>query len=347
MKLKEYLLIILSIFGLSYFNIKILTEEFNSKSENLNTKNLIWEKIPSNEKKKIIWEKFKETSDKNNSYLNEKYYKSYEVKSFGRGVTFNNMLYPEISNYVPNGFVHDNSIKLTTSVRGISKTRYCSGNNFSENCIDGVLDLDLNLISTDKFSLNSKVNFQSLSDRGTNFGEGISLGFKIAKEYSENFSLSIGGENVIHFDDTIDLGRNFYLVASKYYVFPSKRTNDPKILFLNAGVGSDFYGYRGNGFLGRTYCFGDQNLTGNGGNTCSWGPIGSLTLAFNKRIALINEWFGYGYGSGISIRPFDSSTLNISIFATDFIKGFPVYANESCFENNCSTRYYGSISLSF
>ena len=60
---------------------------------------------------------------------------------------FKNILYPDISNYVPNGYVQDSSIKLTTSVRGISKTRHCNGNNFSENCVDGVLDLDLNLIS--------------------------------------------------------------------------------------------------------------------------------------------------------------------------------------------------------
>ena len=56
------------------------------------------------------------------------------------------------------------------------------------------------------------------------------LKYLVTEDFSENFSLSIGGENVVHFDNTIDLGRNFYLVASKYYVFPSERNNDPKIL---------------------------------------------------------------------------------------------------------------------
>ena len=39
-------------------------------------------------------------------------------------------------------------------------------------------------------------------------------------------------------DDTIDLGRNFYLVASSYY--PISKNNSKTLLFLTAGIGSDF-----------------------------------------------------------------------------------------------------------
>ena len=119
------------------------------------------------------------------------------------------------------------------------------------------------------------------------------------------------------------------------------------MLFFNVGVGSDFYGYKGNGFLARTSCFGQPNLTGNGSNTCSWGPFGSVALAFNDRISFVNEWFGYGYGTGISFKPIFEKPLIFSIYATDFIKGFPVYAEEHCPNNKCTQRFYGNISLSF
>ena len=33
------------------------------------------------------------------------------------------------------------------------------------------------------------------------------------------------------------------------------------------------------------------------------GPIGSIALALNDRITFVNEWFGYSYGSGVSIKP--------------------------------------------
>ena len=69
---------------------------------------------------------------------------------------------------------------LTESDRN---TRALLGQN---NCVDGVLDIDFNLINLENFSFNPKVNIQSLTNRGTQVGEGISLGFKAAKKISPN-----------------------------------------------------------------------------------------------------------------------------------------------------------------
>ena len=120
------------------------------------------------------------------------------------------------------------------------------------------------------------------------------------------------------------------------------------ILFFNVGIGSDFYGYKGNGFLFRTPC-GKNTLTGTSDepNSCTWGPIGSLAYSLNDRFSIISEWFGYSYGAGLSIRPYKENSLSISFFATDFIKGFPKYAEEYCTGGMCETRFYGSISLNF
>ena len=118
-------------------------------------------------------------------------------------------------------------------------------------------------------------------------------------------------------------------------------------MYKRQGVGSDFYGYKGNGFLWRAPCLGEPNLTGNDKNNCSWGPIGSIALALNDRITFVNEWFGYSYGSGVSIKPFKEKNIVLSLYATDFIKGFPKYAEEHCPNKDCDSRFYGNISVSF
>ena len=129
-------------------------------------------------------------------------------------MTVNGNIYPEISNYVPNAYVEDWRKTFTLSVRAISQTRGCSQGNFSDQCSDGVLDIDYNLINKENFSFNTRFNIQSLSNRATSVGEGSSIGFKLSKKLLNSYSFSIGGENIIHLDDSIDLGRNFYIISS-------------------------------------------------------------------------------------------------------------------------------------
>ncbi len=348
---KLLIFILYSFFGLfsfSYADPLRNSEEFGNSHKK---KTLGWEKYTSSKSKGegFIW---KEIQNKEENFFKEESVISQresilDVRSIGRAVTINGRPYPEISNYVPNAYVEDWRKTMTISFRGISRTRPCGGKNFSKGCIDGVLDFDFNLINLDKFSLNPKVNMQSLSSRGTSIGEGISLGFKAAKKLSNKWSLALGGENIVHFDDTIDLGRNFYLVASTYKTLFKKKNGKDVLMFFNGGLGTDFYGYKGNGFLGKVNCFGKPNLTGNGTTSCSVGPIGSIAIAFNDRVALINEWFGYGYGSGISIKPFTNQSLSFSLYITDYISTFPVYLEESCPYAQCKTRFYSGLSVTF
>ena len=100
-------------------------------------------------------------------------------------------------------------------MRGISRTRKCHSNKVY--CTDGILDSEINIFNNINSSFNLKLTTQRLSNRGsTKFAEGQSLGFKSAFKLSEKWSMAFGGENIIHFDDTTDLGRNFYMVAGTY-----------------------------------------------------------------------------------------------------------------------------------
>lgn len=354
-------LYILNIFFLISFNaygneelkvIKRIKKETLSEKTFSNQKraSLEWEKVFEKDKSQLNWEKVDEGELNiflENANRSQNHSPTISVKSLDRSVTVNNLQYPEISHYVPNGYVSSDQKFLTTSLRTISKLRFCDGKNFSYKCADGLLNIDLNLIKTESFSFNSKFSLQSISNRGTDFGEESSLGFKIAKQFSPNLSLAIGGENIIHLDKNIDLGRNLYLISSTFKQFGKSDKDNPSMLFLNIGIGSDFYGYKGNGFLWRAPCLGKPNLTGDANDNCSWGPIGSISLAPNDRVNFINEWFGYSYGSGVSIKPFKEGNIVMSIYATDYIKGFPKYAENHCPRKKCDPRFYGNISVSF
>ncbi len=246
---KIYILFLFSL--LVNLNIpNLLAEKNEVKIKSISTQKLDWEYSDLNTEKKLNWHevdteeiykdlmKIKKIGKKVNTF---------SVRSTGKGVNVNGSYYPDISSYVPNAYVEDSDKFFGLSIKGISKTRFCNGNNFSSSCMDGILDLDFKLFNNNNFSIYPKVNIQSLTNRGTDFGDGVSMGVKIAKELSPNWSFAFGGENILHFDETIDLGHNFYVMASTY--IPLSTSEKSNILFLNAGIGSDFYGYKGNGFL--------------------------------------------------------------------------------------------------
>ena len=49
----------------------------------------------------------------------------------------------------------------------------------------------------------------------TNFGEGLSAGFRWDYELSDTSGIAFGAEQLFHFDSTTDTGRNIYLTISK------------------------------------------------------------------------------------------------------------------------------------
>ena len=173
----------------------------------------------------------------------------------------------------------------------------------------------------------------------------VSPGFKYAKNYSDTSAIAFGGDHIVHFDEVTDLGRNFYLVGTKVFVLDN--SEKPKLIVFNGGLGSDFFGYKSNGFIARTSCFDKPTLTGDGTKYCNWGPIGSLAYFHNDRIGFLTEWFGYGYGLGISYRPLKNLPISTSLMVTDLFGNFPNDIADGCPDKTCKPRLYGNISWSF
>ncbi len=274
------------------------------------------------------------------------------VRGLSRGITVNDNLYTDTALQVPNGFAMDKRFTVSTSFKGVNRTRTCesfSGDS-STKCADGELNVEITPIKGEDASLGFSWNIQSLSSRseGTDSFSGQSLGFRAAWNLSPTLGVSFGGEQIIQFDDTIDLGRNFYLVVSKAIPFSSG--SEPVVAVATVGIGSDLFGYGGNGILGSTDCLSGRNISSNNfpsGTDCFWGPIGSLSLHLGSRVSLGAEWFGYGIGAGISARPFDEIPFTVSIYATDFLGNTPSYIEGLCTTNPCGARYYGRMTLSF
>jgi hypothetical protein len=275
-----------------------------------------------------------------------------KVRGLARGITVNGDPYPDTGLMVPNGFAQDPEFTVSTTLTGTSRTRSCSvppGGNWID-CADSEAYLDITPFKGEYASLGFQYTIQSLTsrNRGTGVFAGQSIGFRTALNITPTTGLAFGGEHIIQLDNTTDLGRNFYLVLSQ--AIPLSRGQNPILLVATAGIGSDFYGYAGNGTLGSTNCLSGNNVSSLNypqGTDCFWGPIGSLSLHMGSQVSLGYEWFGYGIGAGLSVRPIKDIPLTFSLYATDFLGNTPSYLDGLCTTNPCEPRYYGRLTMSF
>jgi hypothetical protein len=273
------------------------------------------------------------------------------VRGLSRGMTVNGTLYTDTALQVPNGFAADKRYTVSATLTGVNRTRSCgAGSGNTAGCEDSELNFEVTPIKGEDASLGLSWNIQSLSSRsgGTGAFSGQSLGFRAAVNLTPTLGLSFGGEQIIQFDSSIDLGRNFYLVLSQ--AVPLSAGPEPVVAVATVGIGSDFFGYGGNGILGSTNCLSGNNISSKNypsGTDCFWGPIGSISLHLGSRVSLGAEWFGYGVGAGISARPFSDIPLTVSAYATDFLGNTPSYIEGLCTTNPCGARYYGRMTFSF
>jgi hypothetical protein len=273
------------------------------------------------------------------------------IRGLARGITVNGNPFPDVGQYVPHGFAHDSQFIVSTTFDWVSRTRTCrvTGDRDWTDCADAVAYVDFTPFTWDTTSLGFQWAVQSLSGRneGTGTLAGQSLGFRMAWNLTPTTGIAFGGEHIVQLDDTTDLGRNFYLVLSQ--AIPLRTGENPIMLVATGGIGSDFYGYRDNGFF-ETDCLSGNNISSDNfpeGTDCQWGPIGSASLILGSRVALGFEWFGFGLGAGISLRPIRDLPLTFSFYATDFLGNTPSYISDLCTDDPCETRFYGRVTMSF
>lgn len=264
-----------------------------------------------------------------------------QVMGLSRGITVNRQLYPDVALTIPNGFRRDPQRFLTLSFDATNQVRRpdfqgCRG---GSTCPDAEFNAELALLQAGPASVELLYTVGNVfsDDNNPNAWTAQQLGFRVAANITPTIGVAFGGESQIQLDDgylPVDdpgaqlKGRTLFAVASA--AFPLSSRPNPPVLTVTAGAGNGYYGFNG------TTASDNQ-----------WGPIGSVSYAFNDRIALGVEYSGYALSAGISVRPLESFPLTASIFATDFLGNVPSNIEGSCFNQSCTVRFLGRLTYSF
>ena len=264
-------------------------EKFSPKKNKIN----IWENINDDELDKII-----HYTKKNNTLQNTKF------TSLNRSIVFNdNFVGPDISWLVPPGLKWNKNHKFDASVRGHSR-REINESFFGWNNGDAVGQFYYQFLNSNKSSFGLNIGMRSVYKGETNespIGEGLSAGFRWDYELSDDAGIAIGGEQLFHFDELTDTGRDIYFTATK--VFGYKTLEDPfPIYVLTGGLGT---GKLAEGAI-KGLC--SDSLGGAGTNITEkyklcWAPIFSVAFLPNKSFSTFLEYNSYSFILGTSYAP--------------------------------------------
>ncbi len=139
---------------------------------------------------------------------------------------------------------------IDNSFQGVNAWSNCDRGDFTDVCADALLEGYVRLWNSEALSLDLQWTMHSLSgpnspfpiaDRttGTPFGAGQSLGFRLSKNFSSSFGVSLGADRLIHLDETTDLAKNLYVMGTKIVKF--NQSQESPILSISVGLKSDTY----------------------------------------------------------------------------------------------------------
>jgi hypothetical protein len=274
-----------------------------------------------------------------------------QISSLNRSIVFDkSRVGPDVGFLVPQGFKWSNVVQFDSSIRGWSRRE--KGENFAAfNNGDAVGQFYWQPLHSQDWSFGASLGVRSiinnpnrLSESST--GEGLSAGFRLDYKLSDTAGIAIGAEQLIHFDDKTDTGRDIYLVASKAFWLGSSEASFP-LLTTTAGIGT--------GYLGRNQYlqFGCSNFVDAGIAQVDnetfyplcWNPIGSVGIVINQGWSVFTEYNGFSYVVGTSISPFKEVPLRATwgiTLAQDFGGGLDDYRFE--FDK---ARWFFRLSLGF
>lgn len=332
MNLRNFrILLAFFIIFLQISEIKIYSEEskkFLEKSKSLEDK-----KIKNNNSNKdliaeIKWEKYdkeifyhqnwiKYSGIKNSEVYSDKSTSEYSTKapiinSLNRSLVFDNkIISPDVSWLVPPGFKWNKRYKFDGSFRGHSR-RSQNEPFFGWNGGDAVGQFYYQPIHYKDFSLGLNMGVRSVykgeADGGkTPFGEGLSLGFRADYALSETSGIALGAEQLLHFDNKTDTGRDLYLTLSKGWWRDNLYDGFP----LDIATFGFATGKMAEGNV-KGLC---SDLLGGSGTEINyerplcWSPVFSLARVFNSKFSSFFEYNSKWFLVGSSISPFDTIPL--------------------------------------
>ena len=319
-----FLTIFIKVFHL-FNNKNVLANEININNDNFKTSSknrefsINWKKSnsESGNYKPNLWKKseFKREHFFKKDLLNinrDNILKSNEISSLNRSIVFNNnVVGPDISWLVPNGFKWSNRYKFDSSIRGYSQNlsyRRPPNQKFLEwGEGDAVGQFYYQFLNKKKSSFGINIGLRSVTSSkyvSSPIGEGTSVGFRTDYKLSNTSGFAFGAEQLIHFNGVTDTGRDIYLTASKAFWKNSDEGQFPLRIATAAfatgrlaegnirGLCSDLFDGAGTeNFYHRRLC---------------WAPVFSLANVFNEKFSTFFEYNSRFFLIGTSYAPFEN-----------------------------------------
>ncbi len=339
----------------NFYNLYKYEPNKFKKSQNF-VAELKWERVndKKTERDSIFWKKYKESADfifkpvkaenlKNNPY---------KLGSLGRSIVFDDLrIGPDISWIVPTGLAWNKKYRFDFLARG-HNTKIPEPKNrnfFAWNDGDAVGLFSYQFLQFERSSFGINLGVRSLyqGDQAlggtTSVGEGISSGFRWDYALSHNAGIAFGAEQLIHFDDKTDTGRNLYLTASKAWWRGSDelgRENFP-LDVATAGIGT------GRMAVGTVKGFCSELLGGSGTETQTkrslcWAPVFSLARVHNEKLSTYFEYNSRFFLVGSALAPFNNIPIrgNLALILSDHVDNYKLH-------NFSELNWVFNISLGF
>ena len=305
--------------------------------------NLIWKKVKTHEKDHnsgIKWEKY---NDQNDFLFTEKDINN-SVNSFNRSIVINDKdVGPDITFLVPIGFKSSEEMRLDFSIRGWNR-RPKNSDLFAWNNGDAVGQAFLNIFNNEKSSFGLSLGVRSLysgsqfSGGTTGVGEGLSMGFRIDRALSDSSGLALGAEQLVHFDDTTDTGRDIYITYSKAF-WNKKDENVFPLTVLTGGIGTGYLALWEDTQFACSDLFGGAGVDVNNYHPLCWGPFGAISFVFNNKFSSFIEYNNYSFMIGSSIAPTNKIRFTFGLTLAESFDDYDFSSDDF--------RWFGRVSLGF
>ena len=315
---------------------KAYLQEINSidtqsiKNHKRKSAQIFWKKKDNiNEGGKIIWNKLDKKLEKkllffNNENLKEKN----SINSLNRSIVINNQIGPDISWLVPPGFMWTKKYSFDGSIRGFNRRE--EGESFFKiNDGDAVGQFYLKILNNKNSTFGLNLGMRSVTPGGyktakSPIGDGLSAGFRYDKSLSSTSGLAIGAEQLLHFDEMTDTGRDIYVTLSKGW-FNKNNNNGFPLNTATIGIGT---GKLAEGNI-KGLCSGI--LGGSGTELVKrplcWAPIFSLSRVYNKNFSTFFEYNSKFFILGTSISPLKETAIRgtFGIILSDHIDNYKMH----------------------
>ena len=310
-------------FILPIFSTKQIISDTSNRDQ-IKTNTIIWEKTNHGKtiENDIIWEKIENNKDNFLPFNKEIKYQELSknnnevISSFNRSIVFNDAIVgPDISWLVPPGFKWNNKYKFDSTVSGHSG-RFEKGRKgksfWGWNSGDAVGNIYYQFINKKKTSFGLNLGIRSVYSGSavggaTAIGEGQSLGFRIDRKISPTAGFAFGAEQLVHFDESTDTGRNIYFTLSKA-IWSNNNDGQFPLDIYTFGVAT---GRMSEGNI-KFFC---SDLFGGSGTevlhqrSLCWSPVFSISRVFNKKFSTFFEYNSKWFLLGSSIIPFNEIPL--------------------------------------